>query len=317
MEQSTGHGSSPRPLRCGSVRHHGHGPGARTLDRAAGRGGGLAHRVRRRRCCCVVRPRWRAGRRWAPRRPWCCSSRRLRRRSTRRASSRRSPTPAWRSARSWRSARRPPSPVCSRAPSRVSGSTGAGARPPALACAGVCLLVLGGSAGARCRAPGVGARARLGRGLRRIRGRRQAHARPRRHARGRDGGRLRDRAASCSCRVLAFGPSGGLATPAGAGPRCSTSARSRPPWPTSCSPAGSSASARARPRRSRSPSRSPPRSSAWSSWASGPGAAAAAGAALVLAGLGLLALRPAAPVRGSLEPAEARRLRPPAGQNRW
>jgi DME family drug/metabolite transporter len=34
-----------------------------------------------------------------------------------------------------------------------------------------------------------------------------------------------------------------------------------------------------------------------------PGAAAAAGAALVLAGLGLLALRPAAPARGLLEPA--------------
>jgi DME family drug/metabolite transporter len=36
-----------------------------------------------------------------------------------------------------------------------------------------------------------------------------------------------------------------------------------------------------------------------------PGAAAAAGAALVLAGLGLLALRPAAPARGLLEPAKA------------
>ena len=154
VEQSP-RGSRPCPHRCRSVRHDRHRPGARA--RIEPLAGGQRARIVVGAALLVLVALARGPPRELGGRPPARAGRRgLRRRSTRRASSRPWRTPAWRSARSWRSARRPRSPVSLAAPSPASGSSGRWAAATGLACAGVCLLVLGGSSGGEVSLPGVG-----------------------------------------------------------------------------------------------------------------------------------------------------------------
>ena len=172
-----------------------------------------------------------------------------------------------------------------------------------LACLGVCLLVLGGGAGGEVSAPGVALALVSGAGYAgyAVAGKRMLDS----------GGTPEGVMAAVFSvggvlllPVLVFGPSGGLATPAGAALVLYLAA-----VPTAVAYI---LFARGLERIGASETATLTLAEPVTAALLGvvvlgerPGAAAAAGAALVLAGLGLLALRPAAPARGLLEPAKA------------
>ncbi len=172
-----------------------------------------------------------------------------------------------------------------------------------LACLGVCLLVLGGGAGGEVSAPGVALALVSGAGY-------AGYAVAGKHMLDNGGTPEGVMAAVFAVGgvlllpVLVFGPSGGLATPAGAALVLYLAA-----VPTAVAYI---LFARGLERIGASETATLTLAEPVTAALLGvvvlgerPGAAAAAGAALVLAGLGLLALRPAAPARGLLEPANA------------
>ena len=172
-----------------------------------------------------------------------------------------------------------------------------------LACLGVCLLVLGGGAGGEVSAPGVALALVSGAGY-------AGYAVAGKCMLDNGGTPEGVMAAVFSVGgvlllpVLVFGPSGGLATPAGAALVLYLAA-----VPTAVAYI---LFARGLERIGASETATLTLAEPVTAALLGvvvlgerPGAAAAAGAALVLAGLGLLALRPAAPARGLLEPAKA------------
>ena len=172
-----------------------------------------------------------------------------------------------------------------------------------LACLGVCLLVLGGGAAGEVSAPGVALALVSGAGY-------AGYAVAGKHMLDNGGTPEGVMAAVFAVGgvlllpVLVFGPSGGLATPAGAALVLYLAA-----VPTAVAYI---LFARGLERIGASETATLTLAEPVTAALLGvvvlgerPGAAAAAGAALVLAGLGLLALRPAAPARGLLEPAKA------------